>query len=231
MDEFKAAITDFLKKETNLEIIELEIPPNQEMGDYAFPCFILSKVWKKSPNDIAQGLGQKFKPADLIVLAKPIGPYLNFFINKSRIAEFTIRNILKNKNEYGSSNSGKGRKILVEHTSINPNASPHVGRARNALIGDSIVRTLRFQGYKVETHYLVNDVGKQIAMLVLGANDKKNVTFDDLLKIYIAINKKIEENPELEKKVLELLNLLEKGDKNIRKKFETIVNICIRGQL
>ena len=118
--------------------------------------------------------------------------------------------------------------MLVEHTSINPNASPHVGRARNALIGDSIVRILRFQGYKIETHYFVNDVGKQIAMLVLGAKERGNIGFNDLLSIYIDINKKIEENPELEKQVLELLNKLEKGDKKIKDKFKKIVDVCVK---
>ena len=170
MDEFKASIINFLKKEANLENIELEIPPNPEMGDYAFPCFVLAKEWKKSPNEIALELSKRFKPSDLIMDVKVIGPYLNFFVNKNKIAETTIKEVSKQKEKYGSSNIGKGKKILVEHTSINPNASPHVGRARNALIGDAIVRILRFQGYKVETHYFVNDVGKQIAMLVLAGH-------------------------------------------------------------
>ncbi|MEK6984504.1 MAG: arginine--tRNA ligase [Nanoarchaeota archaeon] len=231
MDIFKNSIFQFLKKETSLENIELEVPPNPEMGDYAFPCFALAKGWKKAPNEIALHLSEKFKPNELISEVKVIGPYLNFFVNKTKIAEETIKKILKEKEKYGSGGIGKNKKILVEHTSINPNASPHVGRARNALIGDSIVRILKFQSYKVETHYFVNDVGKQIAMLVLGAEGKKNIDFKDLLSIYIEINKKIEENPELEKKVLELLNLLEKGDRKTRKKFEKIVKTCVKGQV
>ena len=231
MDNFRQAITDFLKKETCLENIELEIPPNAEMGDYAFPCFALAKEWKKSPNEIANELSRKFKPNDLVKEVKVIGPYLNFFVNKNKITETTIKQILKQKDKYGSSGIGKGKKIILEHTSINPNASPHVGRARNALLGDSIVRILKFQGYKVEVHYFVNDVGKQIAMLVLGAEGRKNVSFKDLLGIYININKKIEENPELEKKVLELLNKLEKGDKKIKNKFKKIVETCVKGQV
>src|SRR3989338_5695483 len=168
MDEFKASIINFLKKEANLENIELEIPPNPEMGDYAFPCFVLAKEWKKSPNEIALELSKRFKPSDLIMDVKVIGPYLNFFVNKNKIAETTIKEVSKQKEKYGSSNIGKG---------------------------------------------------------------KKNVDFDDLLKIYIEINKKIEENPELEKKVLELLNLLEKGDKTIKNKFKKIVQVCVKGQV
>ena len=226
----ETSIINFLKKETNLENIELEIPPNSDMGDYAFPCFVLSKDWKKAPNQIAEDLSKKFVPNDLIIGVKVIGAYINFFVNKTRLAEKTIKEIFKKKEKYGSIEIGKNKKIIVEHTSINPNASPHVGRARNALIGDAIVRILKFQSYKVETHYLINNVGKQIAMLVLGAEGKKNVSFNDLLNIYIEINKKIEGNPELEKKVLELLNHLEKGGMTIRKKFEKIVNICVKGQ-
>ncbi|MBI4452088.1 arginine--tRNA ligase [Candidatus Woesearchaeota archaeon] len=247
MNRFKEEIAKFLKKEANLESIELEVPPNPEMGDYAFPCFVLAKEWKKAPNEIAKELEAKFEPTKLVNEAKSIGPYLNFFVNKNKIAEETIKEILKQKDKYGSSGMGKSyrskvsgelknekflssKKIILEHTSINPNASPHVGRARNALIGDSLVRILRFQGYKVEVHYFVNDVGKQIAMLVLGAEGRKDIAFDDLLKIYIDINKKIAENPELEKDVLELLNKLEKNDKETRKKFENVVRICIDGQ-
>lgn len=134
------------------------------------------------------------------------------------------------KNAYGSSKSGIGKQALVEHTSINPNASPHVGRARNALIGDSIVRLLRFEGYSVDVHYFVNDIGKQIAMLLLGAMDKESVSFQDLLGIYIDINNKVNENPELEKDVFELLYKLENGDDKIRGMFRKLVNICIDGQ-
>ena len=89
---FKAVIIDFLKKETNLENIELEIPPSPEMGDYAFPCFVLAKEWKKAPNEIAQELSKKFKPSNLIIGVKVIGPYLNFFVNKDEITEFLFGN-------------------------------------------------------------------------------------------------------------------------------------------
>jgi len=225
--DFKKEIVNVLKKETGVEEINLEVPPDSALGDYAFPCFSLAKVFKKNPNDIAQELCKNIMLSNVIGKIEVKGPYLNFFVNKDSLSSNVLQDIVKNKS-YGSLGLGKGRKIFVEHTSINPNASPHVGRARNALIGDSVVRLLKFQGYKVETHYFINDVGKQIAILVLGAKGK--VTFDNLLKIYVKINKKIEEKPELEKKVFELLNKLEKNDKKVRGKFKKVVDICIRGQ-
>jgi|TARA_Y100000310_G_scaffold91835_2_gene89345 arginyl-tRNA synthetase len=229
MDKFKEEIIKSIKKKVKADI-ELEIPPKPDMGDYAFPCFSLAKIYKKNPNEIANDLSKKIKKSKYIQEMKVIGPYLNFFINKNTLTEDTLKRILKEKDKYGSSNLGKNKKIILEHTSINPNASPHVGRARNALIGDALVKILRFQKYNVEVHYYVNDIGKQIAMLVLAAQNKKNIKFDDLLKIYIGISKKVEKNEKLEKEVLLLLNKLENGDKKIINEFKRIVSISIKGQ-
>jgi len=230
MDKFREEIIKSLKKEVKTDI-ELEVPPKPDMGDYAFPCFSLAKIYKKNPNEIANELSTKIKTNKFITEIKAIGPYLNFFVNKDSLTEGTLIKILKEKDKYGSSNIGKNKKIILEHTSINPNASPHVGRARNALIGDALARVLRFQKYKVEVHYYVNDIGKQIAMLVLASKNKKNIKFNDLLKIYINIAKKVEANKDLEKNVLNLLYKLENGDKKIINEFKKIVNISVKGQI
>jgi arginyl-tRNA synthetase len=140
-----------------------------------------------------------------------------------------LTKIQKEKKKYGSSNSGKNKKALIEHTSINPNASPHIGRARNAIIGDSISRLLKFEGYKTKVHYFVNDVGKQISMLSLAAKEKR-ISFEDLLELYVNFNKRLEKDPELENKVFENLKKLEDGDKKTKKQFNKIVDICIKGQ-
>jgi arginyl-tRNA synthetase len=229
MDVFKEQIVKVLKKKVK-GTVELEIPPKPDMGDYAFPCFSLAKIYKKNPNEIAKDLAAKIKKSKYIADIKVIGPYLNFFINKSALTEGTLIKILKEKDKFGSSDIGKNKKIILEHTSINPNASPHVGRARNALIGDALARILRFQKYNVEVHYFVNDIGKQISMLVLAAKNKKNLKFDDLLKTYGDIAKKVEENEKLEKEVLLILNKLENGDKKIKTEFKRIVDISIKGQ-
>ena len=225
--DYKTEIVRLLEKETKQKGLSLEIPPDTNLGDYAFPCFVLAKVYKKNPVQIAQELSQKIK-AKFIKEVKANGPYLNFFIDQSSFAEQVISAVLTD-NDYGSSNVGKGNKALIEHTSINPNASPHVGRARNAILGDAIVKLLRFHGFTTDTHYFVNDVGKQIAMLVLGAGAKKP-SFDQLLKIYIDINKKLEQKPDIEKEVFALLNKLEQGDAKVKMKFRQIVESCVKGQ-
>jgi len=231
MDQFREEIIKAIKKEVKDAEIILEIPPNPELGDYAFPCFSLAKFYKKNPADIAKELASKIKKSKFISEIKVIGPYLNFFINKDSLTGGTLKEILRKKDKFGSSNTGKNKKIILEHTSINPNASPHVGRARNAFIGDALARVLRFQKYNVEVHYYVNDIGKQIAMLVLAAKNKKNIQFGDLLKMYMGIAAKVEKSKELEKEVLGLLYKLENGDKKIISEFKKIVNISIKGQI
>ncbi|MAE42704.1 arginine--tRNA ligase [Candidatus Woesearchaeota archaeon] len=229
MDTFKEHIIKAIKKEVKVDI-ELETPPDPDMGDYAFPCFSLAKKYKKNPNEIALDLSKKIKKSKFIDEIKVEGPYLNFFVNKKALAEETLNKVLKEKDKYGSNNIGKNKKIILEHTSVNPNASPHVGRARNALIGDTLARILKFQNYNVEVHFWVNDIGKQISMLVLGARNKKNITFDSLLKIYQDISKKVENSPEKEKEVLNILYKLEQGDKKIKNEFKKIVDIAVKGQ-
>ena len=230
MDKFQQSIIKELEKATGQKDISLEVPPNQKLGDYAFPCFSLAKVFKKAPNDIAQDLAKKIETGKTIERIEVKGPYLNFFIAKESFVGQTLKKIAEEKEKYGCSGIGKGKKALVEHTSINPNASPHVGRARNAMIGDSIVRILKFQGYNVETRYWVNDIGKQIAMLVLGCKGKKSIKFKDLLDIYVEINEKADKDESVEKEVFAILKKLEDNDKEIIAEFKRVVDICVKGQ-
>lgn len=230
MEIFKDELINLIKKAVHSEEIRLEIPPKAELGDFAFPCFNLAKTYGKSPNEVANEIASKIEKSKFISQVKVIGPYVNFFIDMRLLARLTILKILREKGRFGSSDMGKGKKIIIEHTSINPNASPHVGRARNALIGDSLVRLHKFQNFVVETHYWVNDVGKQVAILVYGSKGKK-ISFDGLLKMYIDINKKIENIPTLEKEVLVLLHELENGNKKVKADFKRIVDICLKGQL
>src|SRR3989344_7647978 len=128
---FEEEIKKILKKELGQEV-KLEIPSNQEFGDYAYPCFDLAGKLKKNPSEIARDLASRIKSELFTVHAA--GPYVNFKIDKKKITKTVIDEIIKKKDDYGRQNIGKGKKILIEHTSINPNASPHVGRAINALI-------------------------------------------------------------------------------------------------
>jgi len=209
------------------KILELlEYPDKTNRGDISLPCFTLSK--KLNPGNVAINLRKKITLPKQIERCEVMGPYLNFFIKKEELTKRVSRDIRSKNSKYGSTNLGKSKKIVIEHTSINPNASPHIGRARNAIIGNSISNLYRFFNYKPQVHYFVNDIGKQIAMLVYAAGDK-SYKFDELLKLYQKINDKVKKNPDLEKSILLLLYKFENGDKKVIKKFNKIVKVAIRG--
>lgn len=230
MIKYQQKIIELVREKLNISEISLTTPPDSKLGDIALPCFQFAKGLRKSPVVIANELKDELECADFIDKIEAAGGYLNFYINRPAFIKDTLDEIRAKKDSYGSSMVGYGKKALIEHTSINPNASPHVGRARNALIGDVIARLLKFEGYDVNVHYFINDIGKQIAMLLLGVKDVKNIAFKDLLNVYININKDVEENPELENEVFKLLYKLENGDEEIKENFRHIVDICIKGQ-
>ncbi len=234
----KDAIAKLLKKALKQKKVDLpeeeiasfvEIPPSAELGDYAFPCFFLAERLHDEAAQIAIELREEIgSPPEMFEDIQTKGPYINFFINRNNLARQIIADIAKEKDGFGSVNLGKGKKVVIEHTSINPNASPHVGRARNAVIGDSIVNLMKFFGFKPEIHYYVNDVSKQIAMLVVAGAER--LSFDEMLNKYIEIAKKVEKSKTLEKKVFLELQKFENGDKEALKKFEKITKTCLKGQ-
>ncbi len=223
---FEEEARKLLNKVSSQVEVRLEIPANKEYGDYAFPCFDLAKELRKNPAEIAKEIASKIK-SDIFIVSS-LGPYVNFKIDNKKLVSIVLSEIIKEKDNYGRQNVGKGKKLLIEHTSINPNAAPHVGSGRNALIGDAITRIYRFLGYKVDVHYYVNDVGKQIAYLVLVCKGKPR--FEELIHIYIKINKKAEEDDKIEKQALMLIAKLEAGDKKVRARFNKVVSICVSGQ-
>ena len=210
----------------------LEYPPNSDMGDIAFPCFSLARVMKKAPQIIAEDIRTQIltqTTSPVFGEIKVSGGYLNFYLDKSEVLR-QFYNIIKN-NSLVNFSDYKDKKITIEHTSVNPNASPHIGRARNAMIGDASVRLFRFLGCDVNVHYFVNDIGKQIALLVYCTKDKSDIDFNELLSLYVAANEELKSNPDLENKVFDLLNRMENGDESVFSHFSRIVDICVKGQM
>lgn len=227
LSEALSEIISISKEEIQALIVKND---SSEHGDFSFPCFTLSKNMKKAPNIIASELANVINLPECFLKCENVGPYLNFYVRQEIFTQYVLSEINERKNTFGSSQIGKGKTCLLEHTSINPNASPHIGRARNAIIGDFVARILKFEGYDVKVHYFVNDIGKQIAMLVWGADQLDEVKFNDLLELYVSTNNQIKDNPLLEKEIFGLLYRLENGDVEIQKKFRNIVDICISGQ-
>jgi len=221
----KKSIAKSLKKEIKLSEKEIEIlieiPPSSSMGDFAFPCFVLSKQLKKSPQQIAQDLKLKIKLPKGFANIDAHGAYLNFTLDRKMFAENLIREILKQKEKFGNSDIGKGKKIMIEFPSPNTNKPLHLGHLRNMSIGESISRIFEFHGNKIIRANLNNDRGihickSMVAYKKFGKGKKPDKKSDHFVgDFYVLFNEKLKQNPELEEKSKECLIKWENGDKEI----------------
>ncbi|MCP4644111.1 MAG: arginine--tRNA ligase [bacterium] len=205
--------------------------PKLDVGDVALRTFDLARKLRQAPPKIAADIADNVTFGPEVTQVSTAGPYVNFKLNRDAFGRTIVAQVLEEGDRFGSSGSGSGQSALIEHTSINPNASPHVGRARNAMIGDGIVRLLRFEGYDVEVHYYVNDIGRQIGLLVLECENPESTSFDDILEIYRRANERAEEDPEFAEKGYEMLARIEEGDTETREKFRTVTDMCLKGQV
>lgn len=217
---FKQNIIKLLKKETKLKEIPLEIPPNSELGDFAFPCFILSKKLKKSPNQIAIDLAKKIPKPKNISQIKAVGPYLNFFISKTNLTEKTLKKIFKEKENYGKSKPST-QKILIEYPGPNTNKPLHLGHVRNMCLGQALSNILKFGGKKIITTNINNDKGIHVckSMLAYQKYGKNSTPKTAKLKsdffvgkYYVMFAQKVKDNPKLEEEAKELLHKWEAKD-------------------
>ncbi len=189
------------------------------MGDLAFPCFPLAKQLKKSPDSIAKDISTMIIPSGMIEKIDTKGGYVNFTVRFESLAQSSLDGALARKTSYGSPETKHPVRVLVEHTSVNPTGPIHVGRARNPIIGDTLARIMRQAGYDVATEFYVNDVGRQAVMMTWGVMHLKldgqpEREKDDYRFVlhYQQANKVLEEQPELEKEISEMLYKLEHGD-------------------
>lgn len=239
---FKQDIIFILEQELNTKGLTLEVPPDHSMGDYSFACFKLSQALKKAPQQIAEELKVKILLPNFIEKVETKGAYLNFFISKEFLAKEVINKVLKEKENYGKIKGNK--KLLLEHTSINPTGPINIGRIRNSFIGDTLVRLYKTQGYKVSTHFYVNDVGKQVA-IIAWAKTKKIKPSEELeahfsayksrpdfktLFIYVPANNILKEGNN-EQEVLTLIQECEAGDKKALDLLRKTADFCLQGQL
>ena len=215
------------------ENIKIEIPPKDEMGDYSIQCSNLRNEEYSNPIEIANLIKDKFTDdennfSDI----KVMGPYINFYLDYDKFSSKLINEIESNDN-YGSLNQGNGESLLIEHTSINPNAEPHIGRCRNSLIGDFMSNLYSFTGYEVERHYFINDIGKKIALLVIGIEKYglKDDSFSSILDTYVKISNAAKDDESIDQKSFDYLKEVEDGNNEMISRFKEITDKCVDGQL
>jgi arginyl-tRNA synthetase len=223
LEKAKKEVEESIKKtlkELNYECeIKLEIPPT-ELGDFAFACFSLAPIAKKSPNQISKDLFSKIKKTSWIERIEEKNGYLNFFLNEEKLKKETLKEIFEKEEKYGFLEQ-KNKKVIVEHTSANPNGPLHVGRARNPIIGDTIVRISKAAGYNVESQFYLDDMGKQVAVLAWGVNniDKKEIPAPDydkpdhkIVGYYQVASKIMQEDEKVRDQIGDIVRKSEEGD-------------------
>ncbi|KIL06792.1 UNVERIFIED_ORG: arginine--tRNA ligase [Clostridium botulinum] len=219
--DYKNKIAQLIKQHVDLDIdaIEklIEIPPKSEMGDYAFPCFQLSKVMRKAPNMIAETLKDAINKEGFERIEN-LGPYLNFFVDKGVFAENTINKILKDGDSYGESNIGEGKTVCVEYSSPNIAKPFHVGHLFTTAIGNSLYKMFKKEGYDVVGLNHLGDWGTQFGKLISAYNrwvDEEaleKAPIDELLRIYVKFHDEAEKDPSLEDEGRMYFKKLETGD-------------------
>ena len=227
MQDFKVAIANCLKEKiedlTLEEIVALiEVPPNKEMGDFAFPCFRLAKVFRKAPNMIAADLAESIEAKDEISKVMPLGGYVNFFVNKSQLAENVIKDVLTKKENYGHSDLGQGKAVVIDFSSPNIAKPFHIGHIRTTVIGNALYKIYDSQGYNVVRVNHLGDYGTQFGKLIVafklwGSKEAVEANpIPELLKLYIQFHDEAEKKPEMEDEARAWFTKLENGDEEAK---------------
>ncbi len=193
-------------------------------------AFKISKEKNQKPQEVAESILENLELKEYIGSVEALNGYINFFASYEFL-EDTINSIIDLDENYGSL-SIKGN-VLIEHTSANPDGPLHIGHIRNSIIGDTLARIFRKAGYNVTTHYYVNDMGRQMAITVLGVErfgvDSSLKIDHAVAKAYIQMNKFLDENPDFDKEVGKLMIEYEQGDEEVVKRFREVVNMALKG--
>ncbi|MBS5964081.1 MAG: arginine--tRNA ligase [Finegoldia magna] len=193
-EEVKEIILGFDTGLTEKEISDLiEIPPNSDMGDYAFPVFKLAKTFRKAPNLIAEELAKKEFNNENINKIANVGPYVNFFVDNSKLVESVLTEAVKD--DFGSSHIGVGKNVVFDFSSTNIAKPFHIGHLRSTVIGNAIRNIMKYQGFNTTGVNYIGDYGTQFGMMISaylkwGDEDKINADpIKELLNLYVKYNK------------------------------------------
>ena len=223
MFEFKKYIAKEISKIVEIEEGEvlkyIENPKDTKNGDYSFPCFNLAKILKKSPQMIVSDIKEKIEfDENIIEKVDVMGGYLNIYINKELLAK-EVLNEINNKDEYGKSDIGKGKNVIVEYSSPNIAKPFHIGHLRTTLIGNCLYKIYKYLGYNVTGINHLGDYGTQFGKMIEGYKlwgSEYDLTEDSIKKmmdIYVRINELCKKDENVLNQCRENFRLLENGDK------------------
>lgn len=239
MKDFKMQIAEKISKVTNIDANEIkgyiEIPKDASMGDYAFPCFSLAKSLRKAPPMIASEIKEKLDITDTDIETVEIaGGYLNFTISKNELAKVVLEEIALKNEEYGKSDIGKGKKIVIDYSAPNIAKPFHIGHLRSTVIGGALYNIYKYLGYNVTGVNHLGDYGTQFGKLIEGYKlwgEEYNIEenpIEELTKIYIRINEACKEDEQVLENCRNNFKKLEDGDEYCTKVWEKFRSLSLK---
>ena len=195
----------------------IEMPPQENMGDFSFPCFQLAKTLRKNPALIATELAEKLEDEDFTEI-KNVGPYVNFFLDRAKFENQVINTIIDKKENFGRSDMGKDKTVVLDFSSVNIAKPFHIGHIRSTVIGDAIRNIHEFLGYNTVASNYIGDYGTQFGTMIAayklwGDDDKLNENpIQELLNLYVRYNSEASENEEMMDVAREEFKKLEEGE-------------------
>lgn len=212
----------------------LELPPDPTMGDYGFPCFPLAKQWRQAPSKIAETLAQNMQPTALISDIRPLGPYVNFFLNKQALIGWVLNEVVQQAEAYGQSTEGKGKTVIVEFSSPNIAKPFGVGHLRTTVIGNALHRIYQALGYHTIRINHLGDWGTQFGKLIVaykmwGQEQTLQANpIQVLYELYVRFHTEAEHNPALEDQARLWFKRLEEGDEEARQIWQWFKDLSLK---
>ena len=234
--EMIAAVSDGALESGKIQTL-IEIPPEPKMGDFAFPCFSLAKVLRKAPQAIAAEIRERIiQDGDTAAFSdiQVAGGYLNFFLDRGAFARETLSEVKKRGEDYGKSEEGAGKTVLVEFSSPNIAKPFHIGHLVSTALGSSIERIYRTLGYHTVKINHIGDWGTQFGKLISAykrwgnPDDIRRDPINELLKIYVKFHTEAEKEPALEDEARGYFRKLEEGDPEITELWRFFVNESLK---
>lgn len=238
MIDYKEKISKELeKKELGLSYEEIynliEIPPQDDMGDYSFPCFALAKTLRKNPALIASELAESLDLDDFEKV-ESLNAYINFFVDKKAYANSVLNEVLEKQSDFGKSSLGEGKTIVIDFSSVNIAKPFHIGHIRSTVIGDAIRNIYEFLGYEVIATNYLGDYGTQFGTMIAAYKlwgDEEAINADpinELLKLYVRYNTEASENPEMMEAARSEFKNLEDGEEEARRLWQWFKDISLK---
>lgn len=196
----------------------IEIPTDSKMGDYAFPCFKLAKLLRKAPPIIAQGIAEKLQGNEIFDKVESVNAYVNMFLSRKLFMKELVSSVADQRESYGSTDIGNGRKVIVEFSSPNIAKPFHIGHIRSTVIGNAIYKIYDFLGYDTIRINHLGDYGTQFGKMIVAyrhwgnEEDVIKAPIKTLLGYYVKFHEEAEKNPALEDEARDVFTKLENGE-------------------